>query len=75
MTACKTSDALQEIHNQRIKDDSTTIRSQDRCAAQISTFRKEKKNPGKRNLDGPDVAFRLQLCGIASYCASACMHL
>lgn len=67
VTACETSDALQEIHDQQIKDDSFPIPSHRTSVNSASPFReKKKKNTGKRNLKGPGVASRLQLCGIAS---------
>ena len=67
VTACETSDALQEIHDQEIKGDSSAILSNRRNAAQIPTRReREKTILGKRNSRGPGAARRLQLCGIAS---------
>lgn len=62
VTACGTSDALQEIHDQQIKDDSSPVP----VTLEKLVVLPFEKNTGKRNLRGPGVASRLQLCRIAS---------
>lgn len=61
MTACETSDVLQEIHNQQVGWRTIPLRSAHTEEAELEFPPFVKKNAGKRNLKGTSVALRLQL--------------